>query len=239
MRIGMIHQPHFLPWPGYLARCLAADVFVALDEVKFNRNHFQQRTKFAGRDGRLHWLTLPIASSTRSDIISRVLISSDFNLKKWQRPIIDSYCSTPFFDQSWHNVTSIISAHYPSFCDVSLELLMWQLNGLCDATSNPRTEILRTSQLKTSNDRSMRLVEICRCQRITHLIMGRYALKSHDVDLLIKSGISLLEHKYVGPSHLHPVPGVMGLHAIVRYGWEYTSNHLTSHWTVIPIAPDG
>ena len=32
-----IHQPHFLPWLGYLHRMAQVDAFVLLDHVQFER----------------------------------------------------------------------------------------------------------------------------------------------------------------------------------------------------------
>jgi len=236
VRIGMVHQPHFLPWPGYLARCLAVDVFIALDNVKFNRNHYQQRTKFIDRNAKLRWLSLPIDGATRSGLISDVKIAFDFAIRKWQRPVVESYRDAPSFDQTWRGVTEVISAYHPNFCDVSLELIKWVLCNMCDSLSRPKAEVVRASKIEVSNDRTGRLVDICRDQEITHLVMGDYALGSHDIDLLIDSGISLVSQKYVGPEQSYPAPGVMGLHYIFRNGSERTAMDLASHWTFEQIA---
>ena len=42
--IVAIHQPHFLPWLGFLQRMAQADVFVLLDHVQFERRNYQNRT---------------------------------------------------------------------------------------------------------------------------------------------------------------------------------------------------
>lgn len=236
MRIGMVHQPHFLPWPGYLARSLAVDVFVVLDNVKFNRNHYQQRTKFIDRDAKLRWLSLPLDNVTRSGLISNVKITSDFRLKKWQCPVIESYRDVPIFEQSWRAVTERMNANHPNFCDVSLSLLEWTISGLCDSLSRPKVEILRASHIESSQDRTMRLVDICRNQKITHLVMGNYAAESHDMGLLIKSGVCLMKQLFVGPEDSYPIHGVMGLHYILRDGWDRAAMELTSHWILKKIA---
>lgn len=53
------HQPAYLPWPGYLARIAAADVFVVLDTVQFERGSFTNRNRIKTQHGE-HWLTVPL-----------------------------------------------------------------------------------------------------------------------------------------------------------------------------------
>ena len=40
-----IHQPHYLPWLGYLQRMARADLFIVLDHVQFERGNYQNRTQ--------------------------------------------------------------------------------------------------------------------------------------------------------------------------------------------------
>ena len=43
--IVAIHQPHYLPWLGYLHRMAQADLFVVLDHVQFERRNRQNRSQ--------------------------------------------------------------------------------------------------------------------------------------------------------------------------------------------------
>ena len=61
MRIA-IHQPHFLPWLGYLHRMAQVDAFVLLDHVQFERRNYQNRTMIR-MNGAAHWLTVPVVRS--------------------------------------------------------------------------------------------------------------------------------------------------------------------------------
>src|SRR5437868_3745246 len=119
----MIHQPHFLPWPGYIARCLAADTIVFQDNVKFNKNHFQHRTKYISRTGVENWLTLPIAHSTWSKPISKVEIADSFSLTRWQRRFREAYQKDPDFRPIWADVISLIRQNVPSLSAVTLATL--------------------------------------------------------------------------------------------------------------------
>ena len=54
-----IHQPHYLPWLGYLAKWAEADVFVLLDTVQYEKNGWQNRNRIKTREGP-SWLTVPV-----------------------------------------------------------------------------------------------------------------------------------------------------------------------------------
>ena len=58
MRVA-IHQPQYLPWLGYLAKWAAADVFVFLDTVQYEKNGWQNRNRIKTPTGP-RWLTVPV-----------------------------------------------------------------------------------------------------------------------------------------------------------------------------------
>jgi hypothetical protein len=233
MRIGMIHQPHFLPWPGYVARCLAADVVVFLDNVKFNKNHFQQRTKFITPAKAEQWLTLPISHSTRSSPISEVEIAPSFRLMPWQRAFRNAYQSSPDFQPLWSAVTEIIERRLPKLSDVTTETLAYLLRATSGGNRVP--SLVSGSLISSATERTLRLVEICRDQEITHLIMGRDAVRCHDCDLLTASGVTIVSHMFRGPDSRAPHPGVTVLHDMLLFGPAEVAERLRSDWVIEPI----
>jgi len=54
-----IHQPHYLPWLGYLAKWAAADLLVFLDTVQYEKNGWQNRNRIKTPAG-ARWLTVPV-----------------------------------------------------------------------------------------------------------------------------------------------------------------------------------
>src|SRR3989449_8815254 len=54
-----IHQPQYLPWLGYLAKWAAADLFVFLDTVQYEKNGWQNRNRIKTAGG-ARWLTVPV-----------------------------------------------------------------------------------------------------------------------------------------------------------------------------------
>src|SRR5207253_6590421 len=69
-----IHQPHYLPWLGYLAKWAAADCFVFLDTVQYEKNGWQNRNRIKTKDGP-QWLTVPVCRE-RDTLIRDVRIDT-------------------------------------------------------------------------------------------------------------------------------------------------------------------
>ena len=52
------HQPHYLPWLGYLDKMAKADVFVVMDDLQYERENFQNRQKLKLNNGPA-WISVP------------------------------------------------------------------------------------------------------------------------------------------------------------------------------------
>jgi hypothetical protein len=72
-----IHQPHYLPWLGYFAKWAAADLFVFLDTVQYEKNGWQNRNRIKTREGP-RWLTVPVRAKLGTPIRD-VLVDSSQN----------------------------------------------------------------------------------------------------------------------------------------------------------------
>ncbi|MFD3314745.1 WbqC family protein [Streptomyces sp. NPDC058656] len=59
MSIVAIHQPHYLPYTGYLDKWDQADLFILLDDAQFTRGGWQNRNYIKTSRGR-HLLTAPV-----------------------------------------------------------------------------------------------------------------------------------------------------------------------------------
>lgn len=74
-----IHQPHYLPWLGYLQRMAQADLFIVLDHVQFERGNYQNRTRIrlnCGIHGAAHWLTVPVVQRSQKERIDEKRIDT-------------------------------------------------------------------------------------------------------------------------------------------------------------------
>jgi hypothetical protein len=72
-----VMQPYFMPYAGYYRLFEAADVFVMFDCVQFPRRGWVHRNRFPLCDGRLDWLTLPVARCARETRIDELAFAPD------------------------------------------------------------------------------------------------------------------------------------------------------------------
>lgn len=77
-----IHQPNYLPWPGYFKKMSMCDVFVFLDDVELNKEGYTRRVRIRHpqQSGESTWLTVPLKKYRMHDRISELFIDQD---KSW------------------------------------------------------------------------------------------------------------------------------------------------------------
>lgn len=83
--IYSVHQPHYLPYPGYLGKVALSDRFVFLENVQFVKREWQNRNKVKGPQGAL-WLTVPVKGPSRSAISAMEVDDS----KDWRRKHVET-----------------------------------------------------------------------------------------------------------------------------------------------------
>ena len=80
--VVVIHQPHFMPWLGYLHRMAQADLFVLLDHVQFERGNYQNRTRIRMGD-EPRWLTVPVVQRSQKERIVDKEIDNRLQGDRW------------------------------------------------------------------------------------------------------------------------------------------------------------
>jgi hypothetical protein len=78
-----IHQPEHFPYMGFFEKMKSADLFVILDNVKFQgKRSWQNRNLIKLKNGTDFWLTVPIAKNSYDLKINEVQIAPDYGWKK-------------------------------------------------------------------------------------------------------------------------------------------------------------
>lgn len=72
-----VHQPHFFPWPPYIARVAHCDTFVVRDDVFYRKQYFHNRTRLLAADGALEWCSVPVHAHSRTAILDAVVDKSN------------------------------------------------------------------------------------------------------------------------------------------------------------------
>ena len=97
-----IHQPNYVPWPGYFHKLAAADVFVYLDAVQYPRGRsFAARNRIKTPNGAAY-LIVPVSVPKGSEGKASYL-EVDFADEKWRKKhlatVEQSYARAPHFEE--------------------------------------------------------------------------------------------------------------------------------------------
>ncbi len=132
-----IHQPNYLPWPGYFYKIYAADVFIFHDNVEHSKKYPTRRTRIRAREysDTSNWLTVPLQKHSDFSLIKDLQIE---HRQLWQkfhlRKMKDVYGRSPFFGQYFPLIKSALMAapDHARLADLNIRLilLMSELLGI-------------------------------------------------------------------------------------------------------------
>jgi hypothetical protein len=194
--IVTIHQPQFIPWPGYFYKIIRSDKFVLYDNVQFPRGkHFGNRNMIKTANGPI-WLTVPVRGKSELLPYNRIQVDpSPVWRNKHARTLELSYKSAPHYDRiipqlvelyrrdDWSNIAELDEA----FLRVCLDAL------------DCKTSLVRASQLKSASQDLHgvdAILSILREVGATQYISGRGAgsLRYVESDRFEAAGIELFAY---------------------------------------------
>jgi len=196
LTVVSIHQPQYLPWLGYLDKIDKSQIFVFLDNVQFKKNEWQNRNRIKTAQG-WQWLTVPVIHKFPQKIYEVEINNTVAWRKKHLQALITNYSKTPFFrehigffeetyDCDWHYLADI-NIHIIRYLTMSL--------GMRDK------KFCRASDLKLSDGKTARLVELCEQLGGDVYLAGRSGSEYLDLAKFKEAGISVQFQDYRHPRY--------------------------------------
>jgi len=212
--IVAIHQPHYLPWLGYLHRMAQVDLFVLLDHVQFERRNHQNRSEIR-LDGEARWLTVPVVQSSQKErIIDKLVDNSD--PRPWGAihfaTLRHAYREAEHFRTYAEPLRKILEARWDRLVDLDRAML----DFLRDAFGI-RTALARSSELGVDGAKSELILNLCRAAGADALLAGFGGSRRYlDVEAFAREGVSVRWHDFEHPTYKQcgPQPFTRGLAAI-------------------------
>ena len=130
--IVAIHQPIFLPWPGFFHKAVRSDCVVLLDDVQFPRGRsWLNRNRLKNEDGEL-WLTVPVLKKGRGlQVVRNVEI---FDGRGWRQKHLGSvrqnYAHAPYFDDYFQSIDTIWRAGHTLLAELNIDLIKFMMEAL-------------------------------------------------------------------------------------------------------------
>lgn len=197
-----IHQPEYLPWPGFFHKMAKCDAYVILDSVQFTKNNFQNRNRLVDRSGTVFWSTVPVrmAGHTEKKISEMEIdIGHSWSKKAWRR-IAHEYHKHPYFNQLAPEVEEIFNASYSLLIDLNLALIEFFRRQL-----GIEVPIVRSTALNLSGSRSELLLAICKHLNATIYLSGPSGRYYLDTSLFESECIKVDFHEFSPPIYSAPI----------------------------------
>ena len=191
-----IHQPHYLPWLGYLHRMARSDVFVLLDHVQFERANYQTRTRILER-GEPRWLTVPVTQRSQKDTILEKRIGSPEDVQKHFLTLKHSYREAPYLGFYTAELRRIYAAKWETLVDLNAAAL-----GFLRDAFDIRTPIVRSSELGVGGAKAGLVLNICKALGARGFLAGLGASRHYiDAQAFAREGVRVHYQQFDHPRY--------------------------------------
>ena len=214
--IVAIHQPHFLPWLGFLQRMAQADVFVLLDHVQFERRNYQNRTMIR-MDGEARWSTVPVIQRSQKERIVEKLVDNRLGgARGWGpghlRTLKHAYRDAPFLGHYAPQLRNVFEAEWERLVDLNQAALDFLREAF-----DIRTPLVRSSELDVEGARGELILDICRAVGADTLLAGMGGSRGYlDTGAFARAGVRVEFQQFRHPVYRQcgPQPFLPGLSAV-------------------------
>jgi hypothetical protein len=195
------HQPHYLPWLGYLDKLAKADLFVIMDDLQYEAQNYQNRQRLKLQSGPA-WLTVPLERGAQTDLIRDKAIDNSGSPKQhWQRrtwlTIEHSYRRSPYFAKYADAVHDIYARPWLSLLALDLHVL-----GLARTWFHIHTPIVLASALGLAGQKTDRIIDLCKKTGARCYLSGGGGSTDYlDVEQLGRAGVGVIWQHFQHPTH--------------------------------------
>ena len=197
MRVA-IHQPHYLPWLGYFAKWAAADRFIFLDTVQYEKNGWQNRNRIKTSAGP-RWLTVPIHARLGTPMREVTIDAAQPWRERHLRAIEQAYAKAPHLPRYRDALVSVYRAEWDRLVPLAVASARWLGQALGVATPVVLASELGTEAGSPGDDATARLVALCRAVGGDRYLAGQDGARYIDPRRFAAAGIAVEVQRYEHP----------------------------------------
>ena len=218
MRVA-IHQPQYMPWLGYLAKWAAADVFVFLDTVQYEKNGWQNRNRIKTATGP-RWLTVPVHARLGTRIDAVGVDTAQPWRERHLRTVEEAYAVAAHLPRHREALRGLYGGDWPRLAPLAVASAEWLARTLGITTPARLASTLPVD----GSDPTGRLIALCRELGADTYLAGRDGARYMDREAFAQAGIAVLFQDYAHPQYaqLHGefAPFLSGLDLLLTHGNE-------------------
>jgi len=185
-----IHQPQFLPYPGFFHKLTLADIWVVMDDVQYDKR-FTNRNRILAPSGPI-WLTVPIDKSQKFGKNMDVTINNDIPWRgeHWKK-LSYSYRNARGFKEYGPYFEELYSREHSKLLDLDLETTRKVLDWL-----GINVSVIMESDLGVQGEGTRRLVEVCKALGADTYVSGQGGKGYMEESLFDQNGVGLEFQEY-------------------------------------------
>ncbi|MGA2091541.1 MAG: WbqC family protein [Endomicrobiales bacterium] len=193
--IVSVHQPHYLPWLGYIDKIKQSDCFVFLDNVQYKKREFQNRNKIRTSTGWM-WLTVPVLTKDNfHQKFDDVKIDNETNwMHDHWKSIEHNYARAPHFSQWRERIEPLYTTSWNKLIDINIAMIKLLLEAYFISTP-----VIMESSLGITTTSTQRIVDICKKLGADTYLSGTGAKDYMDESLFAGSGLQLQYQHFEHP----------------------------------------
>ncbi len=196
--IVTIHQPEFMPYGGFFAKAMRADVFILLDIVQFKKNYFENRNRVLV-NGEAKYVTVPVIHKNRLDSTFREVPIA--NLEKWAHKIRETlrsnYRHHPQFEAVFPFFDELFRREHGHLAELNIEIIRY-LGSLLGIEA----EWVLASDLGIEGKRSQLLADLTHAVGGASYLSGPSGREYLEFEPFERHGLEVCYHDY----HAAPYP---------------------------------
>lgn len=237
-KIAAIHQPGYLPWPGFFHKIFLSDVFILLDHVSIARQNFTARVPVRTHSGQ-KYLRVPLRKHHPSTCIKDVY-PADEDWVPSHLGMLRFYHKSPFFKQYFPWVEDLLLRinHSEDLASINSFLII----EICQLLKI-ETPILRSSLMHPQEKSAALMIELSKKAEATIYFSGTRAKNYQDSALFQEHGLDLVYQRFFEYMESQPYPQAQGefmngltiLDTIFNLGVEGTRELLSGYAEKYPI----
>lgn len=218
-----IHQPHYFPWLGYLAKMASVDKFILMDTVQLEKCSYMIRNRIIDTDGRIKYLTISAEKHGFLEKEYREIMIKDFSVwtSKQKNLILQAYKKCGYFDETWDAISPIFMEEHELLCDVTIHSI-----NILRGIFGINTPLVLQSDIQVGSNlkKGDLVLGLCRAVGSDSYYAGRGASMDYlDTGKFNDENIQVLYQNFKHPEYKqignHPfVPGLSSLDLLFNQG---------------------
>lgn len=194
MKKIIITQSNYIPWKGYFDSINMADEFILYDDMQYTRRDWRNRNQIKTKDG-LKWLSIPVEVKGKyfQKINETKVSEPDWGVKHWNS-ILHNYSKAEYFNE----YKNIFEDLYLKSNEEYLSKINFNfIKAVCDIL-DIKTEMKWSSEFNLLEEKTERLVDICKKESATDYYSGPAAKAYMNEELFENENIKVHYFDYSG-----------------------------------------